>query len=62
MSAKLTSSHRFAWTEMRLVMASLLRRYDLHLIPNQSEEVVHFMVMHLKSGKYMVGVEPRKVD
>ncbi|KAF4784846.1 cytochrome P450 [Colletotrichum scovillei] len=50
---------QFAWTELRLTLVSLLRRYDLCLIPNQSHELVHFTVLHLKAGKYMIGIRPR---
>ncbi|KAK1510254.1 hypothetical protein CABS01_07926 [Colletotrichum abscissum] len=50
---------QFAWTELRLTLVSLLRRYDLSLMPNQSHELVHFTVLHLKAGKYMIGIRPR---
>lgn len=34
----------------------------MRLIPDQSEEVVHFTVMHLKAKKYMVAIKPRRHD
>ncbi|TEA16783.1 Cytochrome P450 monooxygenase FUS8 [Colletotrichum sidae] len=50
---------QFAWNELRLVLVSLLRRYDLSVIPDQSQELVNFTVLQLKSARYMVGVKPR---
>lgn len=50
---------RFAWTELRLALVSLFRRYDMALIPGQSHELVHFTVLHLKAGKYMLQIKPR---
>ncbi|TDZ13565.1 Cytochrome P450 monooxygenase FUS8 [Colletotrichum spinosum] len=50
---------QFAWNELRLVLVSLLRRYDLSVILDQSQELVNFTVLQLKSARYMVGVKPR---
>ncbi|KAF9876732.1 p450 monooxygenase [Colletotrichum karsti] len=50
---------QFAWNELRLVLASILRRYDLFPIEGQSLEMIDLLVLHLKSRKFMVGVRPR---
>ena len=51
---------RFALREMRLICATLLRRYDIGLIPGQSHEMKVHVVPYFTSGKYLVAVKPRE--
>jgi hypothetical protein len=44
---------------MRLILATLLRRYDLGLIPGQSHKMRVHVVPYFTSGKYLVAVKPR---
>ena len=50
---------RFALKELRLILATLVRRYELERIPGQSEELRVWVVPAFKDGKYMVGVKQR---
>ncbi|KAI8161951.1 Cytochrome P450 monooxygenase FUS8 [Colletotrichum sp. SAR 10_70] len=50
---------QFAWNELRLTMASLLRRYDFFFVPGQSRETMVLVSLQLKSNKYLIGVKPR---
>jgi hypothetical protein len=53
-----TDSSRFALKEMRLILATLLRRFELLLVPNQSHELrAHFIIPYFKSGEYLVEVK-----
>jgi len=55
-----TDNSRFALKEMRIILATLLRRYELLLVPDQSHELrAHFIIPYLKSGKYLVEVKAR---
>jgi hypothetical protein len=44
---------------MRLALATLVRRYDLTLIPGQSLEMRVHVVPYFTSGKYLVAVKSR---
>jgi len=44
---------------MRLVLATLVRKYDLSLVPGQSYEMRVHVVPYFTSGKYLVGVKSR---
>lgn len=50
---------QFALMEMRLMMVSLVRRYNLKLVEGQSPELSNNFVLHLKAGKYFVEVSRR---
>lgn len=44
---------------MRLILATLLRRFKLRLVPGQSHEMRIHVVPYLKSGEYLVEIDPR---
>ena len=45
--------------EMRLVLATLVRRYELTLVPGQSHKLFWSLVPRFRQGFYNVGVKPR---
>ncbi|RUS26123.1 cytochrome P450 [Jimgerdemannia flammicorona] len=49
----------FAWMEMRLTLAHLLRRFDIEFIPGQNESIVQFITVRLVENKYNIRVRPR---
>lgn len=50
---------RFALRELRLILATLVRRYELSLIPGQSHELRVHTVPWFKQGFYNVGLKRR---
>ncbi|PMD30788.1 cytochrome P450 [Hyaloscypha variabilis F] len=50
---------QFAMKEMRLVLATLVRRYELTLVPGQSHKLFWSLVPRFRQGFYNVGVKPR---
>lgn len=55
----LADIHRFALKELRLIMATLVRRYELSLVLGQSHEMRVHTVPWFKQGYYNVGVKLR---
>jgi hypothetical protein len=53
------NSARFALKELRLILATLMRRYELSLVPGQSHELRVHTVPWFKQGFYKVGVKMR---
>ena len=51
----------FALREMRLILAALIRRYELSLVPGQSHEVRVHTVPWFLQGFYNVGLKRRGV-
>lgn len=51
---------QFAMREMRLVIATLVRRYELSLVEGQSEEQIDHIVPFFVQGGYWVGVRKRE--
>ena len=45
--------------EMRLILATLVRRYELALIPGQSHKMFSQIVPVFEQGFYNVGIKPR---
>ena len=50
---------RFAMKEMRIILATLVRRYELTLVPGQSHRMFVKIVPNFKQGFYNVGIKPR---
>ncbi|KXS20118.1 cytochrome P450 [Gonapodya prolifera JEL478] len=50
----------FAWQEMRVIVANLLRRYEFEDIPGQDEECGIWINLMLKSNKYMCKIRRRR--
>ncbi|KAE9365295.1 cytochrome P450, partial [Stipitochalara longipes BDJ] len=50
---------QFAMKEMRLILATLVRRYELTLIPGQSHKLYWSIVPKFKQGFYNIGIKPR---
>ncbi|PQE07514.1 hypothetical protein CJF30_00007251 [Rutstroemia sp. NJR-2017a BBW] len=51
---------QFALRELRLILATMIRRFDLTLVPGQSHELMVHTVPYLKEGKYLVGMKMRE--
>ncbi|KAF7913101.1 uncharacterized protein EAE98_011652 [Botrytis deweyae] len=51
---------QFALREIRLILATVIRRFELDLIPGQSHELKVHAVPYFKEGKYLMGVRVRK--
>ncbi|KAM3156200.1 hypothetical protein ABEW05_003333 [Botrytis cinerea] len=51
---------QFALREIRLILATVLRRFELDLIPGQSHELRVHAVPYFKEGKYLMGVKVRR--
>jgi cytochrome P450 len=51
----------FALREMRLILATLIRRYELSLVSGQSHEVRVHTVPWFRQGFYNVGLKRRGV-
>lgn len=51
---------RFAYREMRLVLASIVRRYELILVDGQSDEQFLGSIPSFAQGFYKVGFKLRK--
>jgi hypothetical protein len=49
----------FALKEVRLILAVLLRRFDLSIVPDQKIEYRHHSVLYIASGEYLVSVRKR---
>lgn len=49
----------FALKEVRLILAVLLRRFDLTIVPDQKIQYRHHSVLYIASGEYLVGVRKR---
>lgn len=49
---------RFAMKEIRLILAMLVRRYELELVPGQSHAMRVYLVPYFTAGKFLVGVRP----
>jgi len=45
--------------EMRLILATLVRRYELALVPGQSHKMFWRMVPVFEQGFYNVGIKAR---
>ncbi|CAG8590832.1 10618_t:CDS:2 [Paraglomus brasilianum] len=54
--SRICIGQHFAWTEMRMILASLLLNFDFTLIPNQNLDLVHFITPSLKTKKFDVDV------
>ncbi|CAG8496385.1 862_t:CDS:2 [Paraglomus occultum] len=57
--SRICIGQHFAWTEMRLILASLLLNFDFTLIPNQNMDLVHFITPSLKTKTVDVDVRLR---
>ncbi|TGO34982.1 hypothetical protein BHYA_0174g00060 [Botrytis hyacinthi] len=51
---------QFALREIRLILATVIRRFELDLMPGQSHELKVHAVPYFKEGKYLMGVRVRK--
>lgn len=50
---------QFALKEMRMILSTMVRRYELSLIPGQSHEMRVHTVPWFYQGYYKVGFRPR---
>lgn len=50
---------RFALKELRLILVTLLRKFELSVVEGQNYEILVHTVPYFKQGKYLVGVKPR---
>jgi hypothetical protein len=50
---------QFALMEMRLLLATLVKCYELKLVPEQSHELANMLVLHLKEEQYFIEVKRR---
>ncbi|KAG4420054.1 hypothetical protein IFR04_006813 [Cadophora malorum] len=50
---------QFALRELRLLLAMVVRKFELTLVPNQSHELRLFLVPVFVSKQYLVGLKPR---
>ncbi|KAH7346321.1 cytochrome P450 [Rhexocercosporidium sp. MPI-PUGE-AT-0058] len=50
---------QFALRELRLLLAMMVRKFELSLVPNQSHELRLFLVPTFASKQYLVGLQPR---
>jgi hypothetical protein len=50
---------RFALKELRLLLVTLLRNFELSLVEGQSHEMRVHTAPYFVQGKYLVGVKPR---
>jgi hypothetical protein len=50
---------RFALKELRLILVTIIRRYELSLVEGQSHELRVHTLPWFKQGYYMVGVKTR---
>ena len=53
------ANYRFALREIRLILATVIRRFELDLIPGQSHELRVHAVPYFKEGKYLMGLKTR---
>jgi cytochrome P450 len=53
------NARRFALKELRLILVTLFRRFELSLVPGQSGELRFATTASFKQGFYKVGVKPR---
>ncbi|KAF7946606.1 hypothetical protein EAE96_009601 [Botrytis aclada] len=51
---------QFALREIRLILATVIRRFELDLMPGQSHELRVHAVPYFKEGKYLMGVRVRE--
>ncbi|KAM3072746.1 hypothetical protein ACMFMF_007078 [Clarireedia jacksonii] len=51
---------QFALRELRLILATMIRRFDLTLVPGQNHELRVHTVPYFKEGKYLVGLKMRE--
>ncbi|KAH7410702.1 cytochrome P450 [Cadophora sp. MPI-SDFR-AT-0126] len=51
---------QFALRELRLLLAMVVRKFELSLVPNQSHELRLFLVPIFVSKQYLVGMKPRE--
>ncbi|KAF7167575.1 hypothetical protein CNMCM5623_000881 [Aspergillus felis] len=49
----------FAWSEMRMVAANLLSRYDFIEVPGQAVDYRQYITMQFKTGSWKVSIKPR---
>ena len=56
----LTCARRFSLKELRLVLATMLRRFELCLVEGQSHEMKVHSVPYFIQGGYHVGLRPRQ--
>ena len=54
-----TKMSRFALKELRLILVTLLRKFDLSIVEGQNYELRVHTVPYLKQGKYLVSVKKR---
>jgi len=54
--SRICIGQHFAWTEMRMMLASLLLNFDFTLIPNQNMDLMHFITPSLKTKTFEVDV------
>jgi cytochrome P450 len=54
-----TNEFRFALKELRLILATLVRKYELTLVPGQSHKLKVFTVPKFVQGFYNIGVKPK---
>jgi cytochrome P450 len=52
-------SFRFALKELRLIIATMVRRYELSLVEGQSHELRTYIVPYFKQGFYKIGLKLR---
>ncbi|KAK0120157.1 hypothetical protein ONS95_011563 [Cadophora gregata] len=50
---------QFALRELRLLLAMVVRKFELSLVPNQSHKLKLFLVPIFVSKQYLVGMKPR---
>ncbi|ORZ04881.1 cytochrome P450 [Lobosporangium transversale] len=51
-----------AMMEMRLVLAALVRTYDMELVPNQREDRVQYLTPSLATGSYIIKMKRRQEE
>jgi len=51
---------QFALKEMRIILSTIMRRYEMSLIPGQSHEQRVHTVPWFVQGYYRVGLKPRE--
>ncbi|KAF9943481.1 hypothetical protein BGZ65_000968, partial [Modicella reniformis] len=51
---------KFAMMEMRLILATILTRYDVGLVPRQRTDCVQFIATVLATGSYMIKMRKRE--
>jgi hypothetical protein len=52
--------YRFALRELRLILVTVIRRYEISLVEGQSHEVLLSTTPYMEQGFYNVGFRKRK--